>query len=340
MGFRKTNKNRRQDLVKRVQESIEDTGGFSSIIDLEKAKQLSSNDNIKTWRMKEGEHLIDIIPFIAGENHPKTPVDELAYNVGFWAHYNVGPNNDSYACPIKTWGKSAKVRCPICEYISKMNLKETDEELYDKIKARRRTAYLVWVHDSDNDEDAGIQILDVAHFFLEEKLREIAKRPRGGGSIVFSDYDEGKTIIFSRSGSGKGTRVVGHRFDDRPEPIPDDILDESFSLDEAMDLKPDFKEMYDSFYQGLGLEESEPEEEETNDDEYVYPEPKEEEYESDEGELETNNDYEPEPEPEPELEEEEKEEPKRKKRTSRRRAVVKNEEKEEEPLKRRVRRRK
>lgn len=168
MGFRKNNKDRRKELAKRVQESIEDTGGFSTIVNLEKAKQLSTNDALKSWRMKEGEHIIDIIPFIAGENHPKTEPDEFAYNVGFWAHYNVGPSNDTYACPIKTWGKGTKLRCPICEYISKMNLKETDEDLYDKIKARRRTAYLVWVHDTDADEDAGIQTLDVAHFFLEE----------------------------------------------------------------------------------------------------------------------------------------------------------------------------
>lgn len=266
MSLKSKFKAKRKELTKRVQESIDDTGGFSTVIDLDVARKLSTNKEIKSWKMKEGDHIIDILPFFTGEQHPSLKEDEFAYNVIFYAHYNIGPGKENYVCPLKSTPKGQPTdRCPICEYIDKHNLRETDEELYKKLKPRRRVLYLVWVHDSAQEENVGLQIFDVAHYFMEDKLSAIAKRPRAGGTVLFSDVEIGKSIAFERQGSGIGTTVIGHRFDDRPEEIPDNIIEESFPLDMILKMDVTYKEIHDTFYQSISSEEYVENEEEVDD---------------------------------------------------------------------------
>ena len=311
MSMKSKFKAQRKELTKRVQESIDDTGGFSTVIDLDIARELSTNKSIKSWKMKEGDHIIDIIPFFTGTQHPAVKEDDFAYNIIYYAHFKVGPGKETYVCPLKSAPKGQpKGRCPICEYIDKHNLYETDKDLYDLIKPKRRVLYLVWVHDTQQEEDLGLQILDIAHYFMEDKLSSIAKRPRQGGSILFSDVEIGKSIAFERLGSGIGTKVQGHRFDDRPEEIPDNIIEESFPLDMVLKMGIDYKEIHDTFYQSISSEEY-VDEDETEDDipeipegqgaeeyEEEYEEEPEEEAEDSEVPFEEESEEDEEPEPE------------------------------------------
>ena len=38
------------------------------------------------------------------------------------------------------------------------------------MKAKRRTLYLIWCRDNNTEEEKGIQIWDVANWFIEDKL--------------------------------------------------------------------------------------------------------------------------------------------------------------------------
>ena len=265
-GLKAKFKARRNELQERVQESIEDTGGFSSVIDMDIARKLSQNKEIKIWKMKEGDHLIDVIPFFTGTQHSMVGEDVPAYNVGYWAHFRIGPGDETYVCRAKTKQNGKAGACPICEYISKNNIsKDTDEELYAALRPKRRVLYLVWVHNSEVDENLGVQVLDTAYFFMEEKLKDIAKRPRQGGSILFADLEIGKSIAFSRNGTGVGTRVVGHRFDDRLEEIPENIYEQEFPLDMILKMDTTYNDISTAFYQGIntGTEVEEEEDEKT-----------------------------------------------------------------------------
>ncbi len=229
------------DLEKRHQESIDrkEMSMFGSIFDKNKVP-----DDISFWKCGGGRHVIDIIPFIAGPDVPNKNAEEgsIEYVIDLWMHRLTNSLNDVFVCPTRTWGKP----CPICE-----DLKANDynDDYYKETMAKRRTVYLIWVHDTPKEEAEGIKILDIAHFFLQMHLDELAEPPTGKKVIIFSDIDKGKNIGFTRKGTGAGnTQFLGHKFIDRDEPIPDDICDQSFSLDACIKMHPSYDEIADAYF--------------------------------------------------------------------------------------------
>jgi hypothetical protein len=264
MSFRDKTKKMRQDLQKRTQESIdrgEDMPEYGTIFIKDKLPE-----DVGFWRPDIADHLIDIIPFVASEQHPRVPEGRMAFNIDVWIHQNIGPMYDQFVCPQRMF----KQPDPICNY---MRGKRLPEKEWKAIAPKRRTVYLVWVHDSPEEEEKGIQIWEVAWWNFEKNVDEIAKSPKGGAPVPFSDYDEGKSIAFSIKKSGTFTDssgkerdsmdFVGHRFVDRDERIPDQILDQSFSLDEIVNIHPSFDVMEEAFFGQKGSpeggEESAPE---------------------------------------------------------------------------------
>lgn len=245
-NFRQQYKKQKQDLLRRHKESVADKGDgqFGSIIDKSKIPK-----GIGFWKCSDEKHIVDFIPFIAGPNMPKVSgggvkEGEFTWLVDLWVHWNVGVLEHPYVCPAKTNGEP----CPICEYLQQNRDTLTKEE-YDKIRAKHRTIYLIWCHDNSTEEEKGVQLWEIAHYFMEYNLKEIAERPRGGGTIPYFDPDTGKNVIFTRRGKGAGnTEFIGHRFDDRENPvIPDRILEQSFPLDSVVKYTSHDK-LYEAFY--------------------------------------------------------------------------------------------
>jgi hypothetical protein len=242
-------KKQKENLVKRHQEQVDtkdDKQSYPTIFDAEKIPE-----GIGFWKCGKGDHIIDIIPFFAGKNHPKVAEGELAYVVDLYVHAGVGTLREPFVCQTKNFKKND----PICEYIANNRLPLED---WKKISPKRRTVYLVWVHDTPEEEEKGLQIWEVSHYFFENHVDEIAKSPRGGGAIAFSDIDSGKSIAFSVKITGKykdatGTdrdsvSYLGHRFVDRDEPIPDDILSQIFPLDDVIKMHPSNDDVSTAFY--------------------------------------------------------------------------------------------
>ena len=278
-SFRNKYKQQKEDLKKRHQESInnKDTGMYGSFFDKSKIQ-----NNVGYWKCGEANHTIDIIPFICGNNMPiiqGTSEGDTNYFIDLWVHRNVGVLGHPFPCLARTWGE----RCPICDELQTNRDKYTEDE-WKAAKAKRRSIYFVWSHTSPADEEKGILIWDVAHWFMEDKLSVIATKPKGGGTIPFYDIDTGKHVSFTRRGTGAtNTQYLGHALYDRDEPeIPDYILDQTFELDEAI-IHPSYKELYEIFHQSSNNDSEESEESEENDSESVEgsrvkgPSPKEEE---------------------------------------------------------------
>ncbi len=244
-GFRDKYKKQKKDLLRRHEQSVADKGGgqFGSYVEIGKLPK-----GVGFWKCTEGSHIIDFIPFLAGPNMPEISgggikEGEFTWLVDLWIHRNVGVLDAPYVCPARTNGKP----CAICEHIQQ-NRDSMSKEEFDGMKAKRRTLYLIWCHDNSDEENKGIQLWDMAHWFMENNLKEIAERPKGGGTILYFDPDAGKNVLFTRRGSGmSNTQFLGHRFDDREAPIPDKILDQSFPLDSIIKYS-DYDEIYKAFY--------------------------------------------------------------------------------------------
>jgi len=240
----------KEALLKRTKESHErrgDSGRFKTIF----------RDDVKDvtyFKCVAGEHLIDILPYIAGDNNPQASAGEPAYTLEAWVHYRVGVNEDAYICLARMFNKS----CPICE--EQKRLKDNGEDDAAKqLNPKRRSIYNILCYDNDKEEAKGVQVWDASHHLMERLLTPLAKKPKGGGFVLFADPDDGKAISFERQGTGPtNTEYVGHKFVDRDYKITDESLDEVQCLDELIH-KPTYDEVKNAFW-GSKEEEEESEE--------------------------------------------------------------------------------
>ena len=224
-----------QDAEQEQQQRDQETG-YGSYFLKDKIPQ-----GIPFWKCGEGQHIIDIIPWHTGEDHPKG-AGKLAYSLVLWVHQNIGVLKDHFVCQSRAY----KIKDPMCDYLAKGRLPKDE---YDAIRAKQRNIYLIWCHDTPAEEAKGIQIWEIAHFFMGKKLDVISKIPKGGGIVPFWDIDNGKSVVWERQGSGvDNTEFVGHRFMDREEPIPDEILDKTFAIDSIIKWKSSYEEQYEAFY--------------------------------------------------------------------------------------------
>jgi len=235
-----------QSKTRESYERRDDSGQFKSIF-----KDEYGN---KIWKCGEGDHLIDIIPYPAGKHDPKSKENDWGYILDIWVHYAVGVNQDAYVCPARNYGQP----CPICEYREEVRRTDDyDEDLVKELTPKRRSIYNVISYDSEKETAKGVQIFDVAHWFMEKHISSLAKTPvRGAGKstdsyIAFSDPDEGKSIAFTRKGSRRNTEFLGHKFVDRNYVIEDDVLNSAFILDECINIYS-YNEIKEAFLGGSG----------------------------------------------------------------------------------------
>lgn len=244
-----------KELGRRTEQSYQhkdDSGQFRSIFKQEYIE--------KIWKCKAASHEIDIIPYLAGPDDPAIThglikEGEAQYLLDIWVHRDVGVNRDMYVCPARNYN----LPCPICEERDKIRRQDDyDEELVKSLSPKRRSIYNIVVYDDGQEQAKGVQIFDVAHFFMEQKLAVLAKRSTGrsganiGGYIPFSDPDEGKTVSFERKGQGaQNTEFLGHKFLDREIDgkkyvISDEILSQAIVLDQAIEI-PTYEELESAF---------------------------------------------------------------------------------------------
>lgn len=161
------------------------------------------------FKPKDGENNIRILPITWD---PKDGPGAKGYQWGDnWAievfiHRDVGPDKQTYLCPLKMKGED----CPVCDFRG-----ETDDEELSK-KAKPKTQLLAWIIDRA-DEKAGPQIWRVP--MGVEKEIQIRSTPKGGGMLQVDHPEEGYDITFRRKGTGLNTEYVGVDIERADSPI-------------------------------------------------------------------------------------------------------------------------
>jgi hypothetical protein len=210
-------------------------------------------ETLSTWVPKVGDkekkYFIDIIPFPYGPNFPnemwKTPwkIGDYPHTMMVDVHKNVGPEDAWVICPKNNFAE----RCPICEDMVRRQKNEPDAEARKKIwadlRTSRRQMYYVVVRDGDEEEDKGVQLWEVAAFYMADKLDTIRFQGRSGEVVDYWDVDDGKTIEFTIKKKGDFAEYSGHAFTDRIDPstkkkyvISDDLIEAAcdFPLDQSL----------------------------------------------------------------------------------------------------------
>lgn len=212
-------------------------------------------DEVNFFNCKEGDHILDIIPYEAGPNDPITPEGDPTYQLEIFVHRGVGPTEDQRVlCLRDTYGQP----CPICDHRRQLQTEGADEAKWKPLFAKQRNIYNILCYSSEKEEAKGIQVWEVAWFYMEKHLAKLAKGPmqRGGRSrgasvepnVAFADPDEGKSISFSVESQGKEfPEYSGHQFEARDYVIDDGLLEEAHCLDDLI-IIPTYDEVYELYW--------------------------------------------------------------------------------------------
>jgi len=243
-------KKAREDMQGRQQEEHsrkEETGFHSGSVVIAD----SLPEKMEIWKPETGEHVFDIIPWLAGKKHPYEQEDKLCWVLCLWIYQNVGAMRDQFVSPSIMWRKPD----PVAEYMASRRLPEDE---YKKRKAKHRAFYLVWVHDTPEEEKKGVQLWEIAHWFIVNQLKEASEIPMEGGVIPYMDPEEGSQIFIKSYADGSFTdgegkkrdsiKYTNPKFVERKSPIPDSILEQGCSIDNLIDTDPSYEVIYKSFY--------------------------------------------------------------------------------------------
>jgi hypothetical protein len=211
-------------------------------------------EGLNLWKVGEGDHEFDIIPYEAGKNDPDKLINpgDFTYTLILWVHRGIGINEDSYICLAKTYGK----KCPVCEYQASLRDTDASDDEIKKWNPTRRTYYNVLVYDNEKEQAKGIQILDIAHYYMEPELLALSRpRSRGGADtgekIYFASPDrDGKSISFFKEGKGLNTAYKAFKFIDRDYDLDQEIIDKAHCLDEIIHI-PEYQEVKEALELGL-----------------------------------------------------------------------------------------
>jgi gp32 DNA binding protein like len=201
----------------------------------------------------KGQWIIDIIPYIVGKNDPLNKEGDSQYVLDILVHMGIGPADERIVCLSQY-----NLPCPVCELIKQKQNDGADYKTEIKpLVAKRRTLYNVIVRENPEEEKKGVQILEMAHFFLQKNLAALSKNPRKGGYIIFSDLDEGKSVGFRRTGTGaENTAYDAHQFIDRPAPITDAEWQAAQCLDDFIVIRT-YEDIYSMLHSSKKADKSE-----------------------------------------------------------------------------------
>ncbi len=218
--------------------AVKDNGKFRDFFDKSKM------EGVNKWWPNKGEHLMDIIPYLAGSQDVNVPEGGFTYYLDLFVHKRVGPGEDTYVCPAQ-YGRA----CPICEERKRLsdNNADYDTEI-QPLNSSRRAIYNVIIRNDKEQEAKGVQLMDMAHWFSEKELIAVSKDPRGGGMINFADPDDGRSIAFNRDGVGAtSTSYSGYRLVERDYVITDEEMEAAHCIDELIVI-PSYDDLHKAFF--------------------------------------------------------------------------------------------
>lgn len=250
---------KKKSLGKRYETSYASKGsgsnGKKQVMDWKKV-----DGDITFFSPSEGKNRINIIPYIIKtKNHPLVKsgdmeIGDIDYVMDVYVHRGVGASEGSVICLKETYGKP----CPICEQMALLRKQGKNDEAGD-LKPSRRCYYNV-----ENVKDPGkLQVFETSHYLFEKELIDEARDDEEGGFIDFADPVNGKEIKFRANKVKKNkfefTEYKSFSFEDRDEPVSDELLESAISFDEIMTV-PTYEEVEKMFY-GTDDDDDEQEEE-------------------------------------------------------------------------------
>jgi hypothetical protein len=247
-------KTRAQERKKRVMADADAAMGDAPLAG--GVKYLKLPKDLRTFTPAEGAYNLEAIPyqltkasmrFLKNSGKEGQFVPRRVLHV----HYDVGPERDTVVCPAKNFGKP----CPICEKRSeiaqgphdyKKDLKplQTKERvirlLFDRAKPERGVQFKEWSYWKNFEER------------LDEKITGASEK-RQAKYKKYWDPDEGLTlrVVFKKEKMDETQSYLAgsvNEFEEREDPVPEQILDHGYTLDDYVIVKS-YEDIKRQFFQ-------------------------------------------------------------------------------------------
>lgn len=228
-------------------------------------------EGVDMFQPKEGTMKLEVVPFEAGENNPVEGVEpgDLYTDRIYFAHRGVGPNNESYVCLWKTFGKP----CPICEFRQGLAKSDEpdDEDLFKSLSPKARQLWNIYDLKSP---DKGVQLWDVSyHLFGKQLKTTIDSGDEDENFELFADPEDGLTlrVTFSEESFNRNSfmKASAISFRERQEPLSDELLEAAVCLDDLL-VEKSYEELRKVFLQestGVSDTDDDDDDDEDEDDE-------------------------------------------------------------------------
>jgi len=201
--------------------------------------------NITPFKPKKGTQKIDIVPYVVSdEAHPeKVPVGDTWMRRQFYAHFNVGPNQDAFVCP-----RTVNQACPICEEYRRLS-KDPDiaEEVAAALRPKKRELYNVL------NEDGSVSIFDISYHNFGKTLEKEVQASESDQFSGFAELKDGYTLKVrwdeTTMGKGKPFLQAGRVDFLEREALAKSTLDDVADLDSLFKV-PTYEELESAMHGG------------------------------------------------------------------------------------------
>ena len=188
---------------------------------------------------------IDVIPYTVGEGNPAADEGDFYWERTFYIHRNIGVNEDWVICPART----AKKKCPICEYISTLqNDPDADEDTIKALQPSKRMLLNV-LHKKRKDKSwpDTVEAWHVSHAYFGKAIDDAlasAYEDEDDNMDNFCDPEGGSFLrcVAEPGWQKRGFSIERVDFKTRKEDLEDEIIDQAACLDEVIVLK-DYDEL-------------------------------------------------------------------------------------------------
>jgi|SRR5882672_399591 len=211
---------------------------------------------------KDTSHNIDMVPWDVGEGNPYANSGDLYYERTYFTHPYMGPGNQTFICAAQTFKKP----CACCDYRNKVSGENPDpsaavKKLIRSLMPKERQLWLVYDRDDSNCKTVKVWEISFHNFgtYLDDKIQR-AKNDKSDPDGIkfarlkkFADPVNGRTLCVGSSSKtiegGKPFLVFPDiEFRKRIEPIPDEILESAFCVDNLITM-PDYKKVKEVLHQ-------------------------------------------------------------------------------------------
>ena len=192
----KTNFN--PDRIKDRIESVDRATGYDHI---------EKNDDLKSYRMIEGDNFIRVLPAYDAEH-------DMALDIH--VHYGVGGDKSSFLCLKKMKDED----CPICEQALKYQQAGKEEEA-KRLRPARRTLFFILDREK---EDEGVKLFEAPTASVGDPLISLCLNRRTRKIIDITDINVGYDVIIVRKGTGMTTKYKSVTLDQTPSKLDDESL--------------------------------------------------------------------------------------------------------------------